>query len=1117
MNYPLVEEYVPAVLSSGENLVTRKSLQPVLDSAGVPIMCIGDSSVVFKMVDVEDDRLYAMKCFLQEQCDRGSDYVKISEELEAVESPYILKPLYLEGELSVVTSQSDEKEFPVLLMDWVDGCTLGTYISNNYTDSFKTYQLVCGFFKLSSWLLSQNFTHGDIEPSNILVKENGDLVLVDYDGMYVPSMKGRNARGIGRPNFRHPKGILKKQSDDFAIVVLCLTLKVLSLDSDSFFRIRENGYCIFCESDYSDICGSEGLGYIVAQLGNPMVQKLFRIFSIVMSGRIWLSSNMLETIPVMVQMSEDCNYSSLTALTDADKDEIVHIRSMLEFSNSWTKKVVPTMLIDSSGRRLLKCCSQESDVTVPYGIEVICDSAFQSRRFERIVLPDSIRAIGAIAFANTDDLQYINIPANVTFIQHNNPFGGCFKLKDIRVDSPHFLVENDCFYSSDHRVLYASLFRGNDDKVEVHPNTKIVSGNAFWRRNIKEIVLPEGLSMVGNAAFAHCEELKYISIPNSVVEMGKKTCKNGMFEGCTKLEEVVLPQGITYIGDRFFWECGSLKSVDIPTGVREIGACAFARCSQLESIVIPSTVEVIHRSAFSLCYSVRSIYMPDSVVVLGGDGPDKNPPLFSFVGLFYRLRKLEDVRLPSKLDKIRERDFLGCRKLAKIDIPDAVTEIERSAFSGCDSLASVSLSKSLKSIQENAFWNCRSLESICLPDGLLTLARESFGQCSNLKHINLPSTLTHLEGNPFPGCYNLDIQLESDAFVLSGNSLYSFDRKFIYSYLGENDAVDAALEGVDGIAGYCFSRSKVKSVVFPSSVTSIGEHAFGFCEDLKTISLGSVREIGAFAFENCSSLEYIPIPASVERIGECAFGSCTKLKTISLGNVREIGAFAFKFCSSLEYVSIPVSVERIGEHVFGFCTGLKTISLGSAREIGAFAFENCYSLEYISVPTSVELIGEHAFDHCVELKTISLGSVCELGAFAFKDCKSLEYVSIPSSVKVLRTGLFEKCSSLRSVIIPDSVGRIEDRVFSGCESIEYIELSKSISKLPKNVFDGCTSLSVIKLNSFIPSLAEVAFDSSLSEIIVPDGHKEKYRAEMGRSSIFRKMHEVSEAYDDLPF
>ena len=204
MNYPLISEYIEAIKAAEDNFDQLKHLRPVLDDDGEPVMTSGNFAVVFKMKDEQTGKFYAVKCFTKEQEGRAEAYHQIAEELKDVDSPYLIPLRYLDKELFVDTEQTNETEFPVLLMEWVEGKTLDKYLRENLDDKYALEMLAYRFSQLAQWLISQPFAHGDLKPDNILVKEDGTLVLVDYDGMYVPAMKGQKAREHGSPDFRHP-------------------------------------------------------------------------------------------------------------------------------------------------------------------------------------------------------------------------------------------------------------------------------------------------------------------------------------------------------------------------------------------------------------------------------------------------------------------------------------------------------------------------------------------------------------------------------------------------------------------------------------------------------------------------------------------------------------------------------------------------------------------------------------------------------------------------------------------------------------------------------------------------------------------------------------------------
>ena len=204
MNFPLISEYIEAIKAAEDNFKELTNLRPALGDDGQPVMTSGNFAVVFKMEDTETGKFYALKCFTKEQEGRDEAYHQIAKALENVDSPYLISIQYLDCELFVDTDQAIETEFPVLLMDWVEGKTLDKYLRENLDDKYALEMLAYRFSQLAQWLIPQPFAHGDLKPDNIIVCEDGTLVLVDYDGMYVPAMKGQKARELGSPDFRHP-------------------------------------------------------------------------------------------------------------------------------------------------------------------------------------------------------------------------------------------------------------------------------------------------------------------------------------------------------------------------------------------------------------------------------------------------------------------------------------------------------------------------------------------------------------------------------------------------------------------------------------------------------------------------------------------------------------------------------------------------------------------------------------------------------------------------------------------------------------------------------------------------------------------------------------------------
>ena len=255
--YPSVRQYTETIRLSSKSpeefFDKLSNLRPVFDENGDPIMSNGNFAVVYKMVD-ENGKFHAVRCFHRYQEGRKNSYKLICEELNEVSSPYLSPIKYFENEFYI-----DSVEYPVLLMDWVDGIPLDKYIRKIINDKTKLRSLADNFRQLAIWLLNQPFAHGDLKPDNILVKDDGSLVLVDYDGMFVPAMQGQKAREIGSPDFRNPSRTeidFDKNIDNFSIISILLSLELIASKSDYLERFSKEDRLLFSHDDYLNLRGS---------------------------------------------------------------------------------------------------------------------------------------------------------------------------------------------------------------------------------------------------------------------------------------------------------------------------------------------------------------------------------------------------------------------------------------------------------------------------------------------------------------------------------------------------------------------------------------------------------------------------------------------------------------------------------------------------------------------------------------------------------------------------------------------------------------------------------------------------------------------------------------------
>ena len=252
--YPSVGQYTEVIKLASQSpedyFEQLSNLRPVFDEHGEPVMSSGNFAVVYKMVD-ENGRFHAVRCFHREQKGRDRSYKLICDELSKASSSYLLPIKYLEKELFI-----DSEEYPVLLMDWVEGLTLDKYIRKHINDRTKLRSLAENFHQLAIWLLNQPFAHGDLKPDNILVKKDGSLVLVDYDGMFVPAMEGQKARELGSPDFRNPsrtESDFDLNIDIFPIVSMLLSLEMIAAKSNYLERFGKEDRLLFSQNDYLNL------------------------------------------------------------------------------------------------------------------------------------------------------------------------------------------------------------------------------------------------------------------------------------------------------------------------------------------------------------------------------------------------------------------------------------------------------------------------------------------------------------------------------------------------------------------------------------------------------------------------------------------------------------------------------------------------------------------------------------------------------------------------------------------------------------------------------------------------------------------------------------------------
>lgn len=517
MQYPLISEYMAAIRDAHDNLEKLSHLVPVMDKYGEPYRSCGAFAVVFKMQDEQTGKCYALKCFTEEQEGRAEAYRQIAEELEFVDSPYVTSVKYLEKEL-FVDSSCDDDEFPVLLMDWVEGDTMEAYIAANNGDSHAMSMLCYRFCKLAAWLRSQPFAHGDIKPDNIMVRPDGTLTLVDYDGMFVPAMKGQPSPTIGTKDFSHPLRTI----DDFALASIALSLKAISLDASLLEQYGAPDRLLFSATDYLNLSTSKAFAALQDLLADKEMQTLLSMF-LLANAKKNLSMCSFRLFSVQKPKEEEV-WS--TKVTYEDLENAVEDKFGVKYSKDW--------------KRLLRAPEElRGEYTIREGVKVIGNMAFQScEDLKGVSIPNSVTNIGGEAFIDCSSLTSIDIPNRVTSIRES-AFAGCSSLTSINIPD----------------------------------SVTSIGDAAFSDCSLESIHVPDSVTSIGKFAFHYCSSLISIHIPDSVTSIG-----DFAFFRCSSLIGINISGRLTIIGIAAFAGCSSLTNIDIPDSVTSITKSAFQGC-----------------------------------------------------------------------------------------------------------------------------------------------------------------------------------------------------------------------------------------------------------------------------------------------------------------------------------------------------------------------------------------------------------------------------------------------------------------------------------------------------------------------------------------------------------
>ena len=637
--------------------------------------------------------------------------------------------------------------------------------------------------------------------------------------------------------------------------------------------------------------------------------------------------------------------------------------------------------VTSIGYRAFYECTGLTSVTIGNSVTSIDIGAFSGcSKLTSVVILNGVTSIGG--FSRCSKLTSVVIPNSVTSIGES-AFSGCSGLKSVTIPNSVTSIGKSAFYKC-----------SGLKSVTIGNSVTSIGKYAFYEcSGLTSVTIGNSVTSIGESAFYHCWGLTSVVIPNSVTSIGESA-----FYKCSGLKSVTIGNSVTGIGDRAFWNCSGLTSVYItdmakwcgirfgspyanplyyahnlylngelvtdlviPDGVTSIGNIAFYGCTGLTSVTIPNSVTSIGEDAFYGCSKLTSVTIGNSVTSIGEDA-------------FYDCTELTSITIPDSVTSIGNSAFDGCSGLTSVTIPNSVTSIGYRAFYECSGLTSVSIGNSVTSIGSGAFAYCSGLTSVyitdiakwcgirfgssyanplyyahnlylngelvtdlVIPDGVTSIGNIAFYGCTGLTSVTIPNSVTSIGESAFYGCSGLtSVKIpSSDSFYPKGGS--SYKGRFSSVFSGYSNLKVKINDGVTSIGSHAFRECrKLTSVSIPNSVTSIGRGAFNGCSGLTELSVDSGNTV-YHSSGNCI----------VETASKTLIQGCNTSVIPADGRVTSIGWHAFEGCSGLTSVSIPNSVTSIGDSAFSYCSNLetiyfngteakwKTISKGSSWDINA--------------------------------------------------------------------------------------------------------------------------------------------------------------------------------------